>query len=494
MGTTFAVPNPLPLSSILNVSVFVESVAQPGPAFNQALIVGPSTVIPSVGTNSRTRLYESLADMLAGGFTTSMPEYKAAALYFGAQPVPTYLWIGRQDLTAIVTASVGNVDGTGYVEGDLVLVTQAGGSVGYLKVTSVDGSGAVTGLEIPNGISAGSGYTGASNLPTTGGSGSGTLTVTITVGETPLDAVESCRANPQWYACQFVGTATDAEHLSIAQYIESAAPASLYFLTVATLTADAGSPQVSLLEALQALALNRTFSLYSTTQGGVYLSNAYAVAAVMGTAMGLNTYLPGSYFTIMFKTINLPGGGTVPVGVQPEPLSNNSTPTVAEICGVVNRSNVGLNGNAVLQYSNGGIWTNYGVMASGAFLDSVIFLDMLAADIQQSGVALLQSLPSVPITDSGVGMMKNAVSQACVRSQTIGFIAPSGTWLNQQLGAPPTVLSMGQAMPKGYWVYAQPVNTWPEQQKANRVMPPITVALVQAQAGQSLAVTVYVQQ
>ena len=81
-----------------------------------------------------------------------------------------------------------------------------------------------------------------------------------------------------------------------------------------------------------------------------------------------------------------------------------------------------------------------------------------------------------------------------MRSQTIGFIAPSGTWLNQQLGAPPTVLSMGQAMPKGYWVYAQPVNTWPEQQKANRVMPPITVALVQAQAGQSLAVTVYVQQ
>jgi hypothetical protein len=90
--------------------------------------------------------------------------------------------------------------------------------------------------------------------------------------------------------------------------------------------------------------------------------------------------------------------------------------------------------------------------------------------------------------------MKNAVSQACVRSQVIGFIAPSGTWLEQQLGAPPTVLSQGQAMPKGYWVYAQPVSTWSQAQRANRVMPPITVALIEAQAGQSLAVTVYVQQ
>jgi hypothetical protein len=379
MATTFAVPNPLPLSSILNVSVFIEPVAQAGPAFNQALIVGPSTII---SPTKRTALYESLADMAAAGFNSTMPEYKAASIYFGAQPTPTYLWIGRQDLTAV---------------------------------------------------------------------------------ETPLEAVTACRANPQWYTCQFVGTATDADHLAIAQYIESVSPASLYFLTTASLTPDVGSPETSLLAALQALALNRTFSLYSTTQGGDYPSNAYAVAAVMGTAMGLNTFLAGSYFTIMFKTINLPGGGTVAVGVQPEPLSNTTTPTVAEICGVVDRSSVGLNGNLVLQYSNGGIWTNYGVMASGVFLDQVIFLDMLVAGIQANGVALLQALPSVPITDAGVTQMKNAVGQACVNSLNIGFIAPSGVWLGKQLGAPPTVLAQGQSLPKGYWLYAQTVSTWPQQ-------------------------------
>ena len=492
MGTTFAVPNPIPISSILNVNAFVEAASQPGPAFNQACIIGPSAVIPSVGANSRTRLYESLADMLAGGYTTSMPEYKAGALYFGSKPTPTFLWGGRQDLTAIVTAAVGAA-GTNYKVGDLVLVTQTGGSLGYLEVSSINpATGAVTELAIPNGISSGTGYTAASGLATTGGSGT-SLTVTVTVGETPLQAVESCRANPQWYACQFVGSATDAQRVAVAEYIESAKPASLYFTTISNLNATVGSPPTSLAAALQALALNRTCWLYSTTQGGVYPSNAYAAAAVMGTAMGLNTYLPGSYFTIMFKTINLPGGGTVPVGVQPEPLSNNSNPTVATICGTVDRSNLGLNGNVVLQYSNGGIWTNYGVMASGAFLDQVIFLDMLVDDIQQSGVSLLQSLPSVPMTDAGVAQMKNAIGAACVRSQNIGFIAPTGTWLNAQLGAPPTVLANGQALPKGYWIYAQPMSQYSEAQKANRVMPPITVALVEAQAGQSLSVTVYVQ-
>jgi hypothetical protein len=90
--------------------------------------------------------------------------------------------------------------------------------------------------------------------------------------------------------------------------------------------------------------------------------------------------------------------------------------------------------------------------------------------------------------------MQNAVSQACVDSQNIGFIDTSGTWAGPQLGAPPKTIASGSPLPKGYWVYQQPVSTWPQAQRANRVMPPITVALILAQSGQSLAVTVFVQQ
>src|SRR5258706_507619 len=118
----------LPLSTILNVAVSVSPAAAPGPTLNQALIVGPSTGIPPVGANSRLRLYTSLTAMASDGFGTSAPEYLAAQVYFGQTPAPTYLWLGRQDLTAIKTVVIGAAAGTGYVVGDVVTVVQGGAS------------------------------------------------------------------------------------------------------------------------------------------------------------------------------------------------------------------------------------------------------------------------------------------------------------------------------------------------------------------------------
>jgi hypothetical protein len=487
MGSAFVVPNPLPLDLILPVTVVIEPTAS-APAFNQALIVGPSAVIPSVGANSRTRLYESLIDMLAGGFTISMPEYNAAGLYFGAGA--TYLWAGRQDLTAIAAVAIGTGPPVNYVAGDIVTVTQAGAQAGQVLIVTVNGSGAPTAVAIIPG-SQGTGYSTANNLPTTGGSGTGGLTINITaIGETPLQAVTACRANPQWYACKVVGTVADSDHMAIASYIESVKPKSRYFATTTGFTGDVGSPMVSL-AAMQVAAFTRTFLAYSTTQSGAYPSNIYAAAYAMGQMMALNTGLPGSYFNLMYKNVAAPGGGVTPSGVAPEPLSLTQ---VAAYCGLPDRSAVGLNVNCVLQWQNGGVWWNYGVAPSGMFVDILLFLDMLSAAIQQNGLALLQSLPSVPINDAGCTQMQNAVSQACQASQIIGFIDTSGMWAGPQLGAPPKTIAAGSPLPVGYWVYQQPIATWPQAQRANRVMPPITVALILAQAGQSMAVTVFVQQ
>ena len=470
---------PLPLSQVINVSVVITPVVS-GPTFNQELIVGSSARIPSVGTNSRTRLYMSLADV-AVDFMPTDPEYLAALLYFQQAPTPNYLWIGRQDLTAIVTATV-DAGGTGYQLGDIVTAVQLNGSLGTMRVTAESG-GIVSAIEIASG---GTGYTNASGLATSNTNGHGTnLTITITVGETPLEAITACRLqNTSWYACMYVGTASDQDHLDIAAYIETVSPSSLYFLTTGepSILVEGASPAGNILALLQAMGYRRTFSLYATTLNCGYPSNIYASAAIMGMISGHITGLPGSYFNVMFKPI---------YGVCPEPLT---IAQVVAISGAVNRSQVGLNGNVIVEYQNGDIWCQSGVMASGDWFDQILFLDMLVADIQQTGVALLTSLPSVPITDAGVGQMKNAVSQSCVRSQNMGFIAPSGVWLGSQLGSPPTVLANGQSLPKGYWVYAQPVNTWPQSERVKRIMPPITVALIMAQAAQSLAVTIYVQQ
>jgi hypothetical protein len=467
---------PLPLSQIINVSVVITPVAA-GPTFNQELFVGSSARIPSA---TRTRLYMSLDDV-AVDFMPTDPEYLAAILYFQQKPTPSYLWIGRQDLTAIVTATVAS-GGTGYQLGDIVTAVQVDGSLGTIRVTAESG-GIVSAIQL---VSGGTGYTDASGIATSNTNGHGTnLTLDITVGETPLQAVTACQLqNTSWYAVMYVGTASDQDLLDIAEYIEKVTPSSVFFLTTgeASILVEGASPAGNILALLQAMGYSRTFSVYSTTQNCVYPSNIYASAAVLGVISGRITSLPGSYFDVMFKSV---------LGIGPEPLT---IAQVVEIAGAVDRSQVGLNGNVIVEYQNGDIWCQSAVMASGEWFDQVLFLDMLVADMQASGVALLAGSPSIPITDGGVLAMKNALGGACQRSQDMGFIAPSGTWTGPSIGSGPGKLSTGDSLPKGYFLYAPPVSQWPAAQRAKRIMPSVTVALVEAQSGHSLSVTVYVQQ
>lgn len=84
--------------------------------------------------------------------------------------------VGGGIMTAAIHSGGG---GSGYVVGNEVFVTQSGGSDGALKVTSVDGGGAVTGLLVIGNPYSGQNYTTATGLATSGGSGTG-LMVDIT--------------------------------------------------------------------------------------------------------------------------------------------------------------------------------------------------------------------------------------------------------------------------------------------------------------------------
>src|SRR6185312_2664817 len=97
-------------------------------------------------------------------------------------PQPTFLWIGRQDLTALQTCKVGSSGGTGYVVGDIVAVIQAGAQAGQLSVTTVSTGGVVTGVAlVPE--NQGTGYSIATDLATSGGTGTGLLVDITAVGE-----------------------------------------------------------------------------------------------------------------------------------------------------------------------------------------------------------------------------------------------------------------------------------------------------------------------
>ena len=538
----------LPLSLIMPVSVVLESGGSPGPSFNQALIVGSSA---GVITNAqRLQAYTSLAQMATAGFPTTSPEYLSATLYFGQTPAPTTLWVGLQDGTAIQTAAI-DTAGTGYTVGELVYIS-GGTPSALIKITSIGGSGAVTGFSL---VSQGSGYsiaTGVATLPTLTGSG---LTVNITaIGETPLQAITACRnASPSWYACMFVGpttycnttalgtassgstaltvgtvvgtiaigqyvygtniavgtyvasgsgtswvlsqatlgalsstaldfygAASDTDYEAIAGFIQTcnglSTPASVYFLT--STEPPYISQQFPLFSTLQADGYSRTFPMYSTTQGGAFPNNIYASAAVMGLAMGLNTGVTGSYFTLAEKSLT---------GVGPEPLTISQFETIA---GTPDRSSTGVNGNVYVVWNSGAYtFLVNGTMSSGVFFDQILFVDMLAAAIQTNGINLLTSLPSLPITDPGAAAMANVIAQACQQSQAIGFIAPAGVWRGPTIGP----YSYGTPMPKGYAVYYPPVSTLSQGARAARRLPPMNVLIIEAEAAQSVVVQINVQ-
>jgi hypothetical protein len=462
-------PNPTsqPLSIVVDVVVEITATQVSVPQFNQGLIVGPSTIIPTYGVNPRIRQYTSLTQMSQAGFSSSNPEYVCAELYFGQTPAPLYLWIGRQDATAINTATVDS-GGSGYAVGNIITVVQGGAQGGELQVTSVS-SGAVTGLAIvPQ--NQGTGYSVATNLTTTTTVGTGTgCTVNITVvGETPLQALTACRiAQPAWWSAM-VTTAVTADNEAIALYAQSAQPPMCYFYTTSDAAVVNGTAG-NIFLTLQAAEYNRAFGIYSTTQSGAYPNNQYSCAAAMGVAMGLNTGLANSYFIMKFKTL---------AGIVAEPL------TQAQINNIENA-----NGNVYLSYANGDYnWLEQGILPSGEWFDQLLNIDVLVADLQISETNLLVSQPAVPLTNAGGNLLASVANGACQRAVTRGYISP-GTWNGQNV----LNLTAGMALPSGYLVQFQNYNLQTEAQRIARQAMPLYIALIQTDGVQSLVISCYIQ-
>ena len=462
---------PNPLSNVVDVAVQVSAQLPVTPTFNQGLVIGTSAVIPSVtGPNPRLRQYSSLVQMLTAGFTTTSPEYIAMSIYFGQNtngPAPQSGWVGRQDLTALQTVipNAAN-EGLNYVVGDVVTVVQVGGSLGTAKVTTIGAGGAVTGLLVIEGEQ-GTGYAIATGLATTGGSGTG-LEVDITaIGETPLQAISACRlASTAWYAA-VVLTATDSDSIAIGEWAQAITPASMYMYTTSS-AASLNGTTGNVLSTLKAGSYNRALGIYSTTQSGSAPNNIYAAVAVMGVAMGLNTGLANSFYTLKFKSL---------VGIVTEPLDPPQ------------QSNIeGNNGNLYLNYADSYNWVEQGVVANGQFFDEIINLDMLATDYQFSVVDLLVSNNSAPLDDSGQSQILGAVDGANQRAAVRGFLA-GGTWR----GVTILNLTAGNALPNGYLSQSPAYSTLTQAQLDARQAAPVYVAIIEAGAIHSVMIGVYVQ-
>ena len=412
---------PLSLSNIVDISVTVSPAAAVAPTFNQGLFIGPSTVIPTYGSGTlRLRQYATPQAMLTDGFTTNEPEYIAAQIYFSQTPAPQFIWIGRQNGTALQTITI-NTAGTGWAVGDKFTVTQGGASYGTGTIVAETG-GVPSSIAVVSG-SQGTGYAVASDLATVAVSPStGTgLFVNITViGETLLQAATACRAaSTVWYGLA-VNNPADADNLALAEWADPLWQTTRYYLwSNDTAIPNAGASNLAL--QLQGLEL-RVLGLYSTTQSGVYPNNIYAAAGLMGVEMGLNTGLPGSFFTSAHKQI---------AGIAPEPLTQTQFTTI---------KTQGFN-----VYCNMAPYNVFepAIMSNGDQAYLWLNLAMLVTNMQYYVMNVLSSMPAVPQTNSGEQLLLQAVNNACDVAVAIGFLA-GGNWEGNSINLPGISLTAGR--------------------------------------------------
>jgi hypothetical protein len=191
------------------------------------------------------------------------------------------------------------------------------------------------------------------------------------------------------------------------------------------------------------------------------------MAGMMGYNCGQASLLAGSAYTEKFKTI--PGAS----------VDNITTQQVENIEAVHGNTYVN-RGNFYDLYEQG--W-NFG----GQFFDTVLGLDQLINLMQINVLNLLVTSLKIPQTEDGMGQIKAVLNSACQTMVEQKFLAP-GVWNGQNL----LKLKTGDILDTGYLVQSQPINEQSETDRANRIAPPIYVAIKLAGAIHSVVVRITV--
>ena len=278
-----------------------------------------------------------------------------------------------------------------------------------------------------------------------------------------LTAARACRAaNSEWYVLIPLG-ASEADVLTLADWAESAQPATILAYTTGESVnlslhenasgTDADRDTEGIFKKLKAKGYRRSFGQYCNQP-----DTPDAVAATMGYAMGANTGTINSAYTLAYK--HLPG-------VTPDDLTENQ---VSYIVGTSTAE--GTNGNVYVNRQDSYNVLQQGRMADGTSFDEVVYLDMLKDHITLNVMDLLYQSPKIPQTNAGVTAIMGVINSACDEFVNIGFIAP-GQWNGDGILS----LKKGDMLAKGYLVQAEAVEAQSQADRDARKSPPIYVSI-----------------
>lgn len=484
----------LSVSRIVNVDVVFAPLAVPLVNFDTLLIMGDSAVID---TGEAIREYNSILEV-ASDFTTTSPEYLAAALFFGQSPQPDTLFIGRWARTATSGVLVGGtLSGTEQLLSSWTTITNGSFHVAidgaaaqsltgldFSAVTNLNGVATVVNAVLTGAVMSWDGSkfritsnsTGATSTvgfvtAGTGGtdistklkmaSGLATRTVAGIAAETPVAAVTRVDGRG-WYAVMFAASTmpTDSQNLAVAGYIEATADPHMFGVTTQDTSTLDGVVTSDLASQMALADYMRTVMQYS-------LSSPYAIASFFGRAFTVNFEGSNTTITMMFKK---------EPGITPEVLTaTQASALAAKRC------------NVYAVYTNGASIVQNGVMSGLAYFDEIHGTDWLANRVQTDIFNKLYQSPKIPQTNPGVHTLLTVAEGAMSQAVTNGLVAP-GVWNAPGFGT----LQDGDYLAKGWYSYVPSVDTQSQADREARISPLMQFAIKLAGAVHSANVVINV--
>jgi len=487
----------LSVSDVISVTV---NLSPPGAQFanlDTAVIIGDS---PIIDTGSRLRTYATLAEV-AADFGTSAPEYAGAALFFAQNPTPQQLYIGRWAAEPTNGLLIGGtLSAPAQIIGDWTSITagafkiQVDAAASPVEVGPINFSGATTFPGIAALVSTAlttasvgatctydalrtrfiftSATTGAASKVkalTTPSSGTdissyiggsvagGGDEVDGLAGESALAAVEAIDALPtSVYGMTFATTSAlaNSDHEAIAAYIQANSKPHIYGISTADPAATNPGLSTDIGSILMGLGYTRTFLQYSSL-------TSWAACSIFGRTVTVNFQGSNTTITLAFQT-------------EPGIVAETLTETQAA---ALNAKRY----NYFANFNNGTAILMNGWCAGPAYIDEIFGLDWLANEVQVDLFNFLATVGTkVPQTDAGNNALACEAEGALEQGVDNGLIAP-GYWNSGGFGA----LNPGDFMPKGWYVYPNPMATQAAAVRATRAAPPLQIAVKLAGAIQS---------
>ena len=280
--------------------------------------------------------------------------------------------------------------------------------------------------------------------------------------ETPAQALEKVLQRTQDFFGVCVAGVSDPEPLlDLEEAIRTAGKPAVLFLPIPN-PADYAVDETGIMYKMYERGTDRCACMYCNQPSDA--------AAAMGEMMGLVSARNDSSFQMCFRGLT---------GVTPQNLTASEVDAIQA-----------LNGNVYITRGRDHQVFEKGTVASGRRLEEVLYVDMIASELQTALLNLIVNSPvKLPQTDSTTDLFISECNQVLERYYNRTILATQ-PWRSAGIGG----VAKGDIIEHGYVCMADSFDTQTDADRAAHKAMPITILLCLSGSVESVEITLYVQQ